>query len=302
MTICAGSPRAWLMAARPATLTATLAPVAVGTACAWHAGGFRAGPALAALVGAALLQVGSNFANDVFDFEKGADTGERLGPTRAVQAGLLTPRQMRVGMGVVFALATLVGVYLTSVAGPAIVAIGTASILSAIAYTGGPYPLGYHGLGDLFVMIFFGFVAVCGTAYVQALEVPPLAWAAAVPIGALATDILVVNNLRDRETDARAGKRTLAVRWGRRGALAEYVGLMAAAYLVPVGLPVCGATGPSVLLPWVTLPLAVRLARAVSVDTGRALNASLVGTARLVFLFGVSFALGIALDAWGTNR
>lgn len=302
MTIRAGSPRAWLMAARPATLTAALAPVAVGTACAWHAGGFRAGPALAALLGAALLQIGSNFANDVFDFEKGADTGERLGPTRAVQAGLLTPREMRFGMGVVFVLATLVGIYLTSVAGPAIVVLGTAAILSAIAYTGGPYPLGYHGLGDVFVLLFFGFAAVCGTAYVQALEVPLLAWAAAVPVGALATNILVVNNLRDRETDAVAGKRTLAVRWGRRGALAEYVGLMVAAYLVPVGLVAVGSTGPGVLLPWVTAPFAVRLVRAVSVDTGRALNASLVGTAKLVFLFGVSFALGIAFDAWATDR
>lgn len=298
MTIRAGSARAWLMAARPATLTAALAPVTVGTACALHVGAFRPGPALAALLGAALLQIGSNFANDVFDYEKGADTVERLGPTRAVQAGLLTPREMRLGMIVVFLLATLVGIYLTSVAGWAIVLLGLASIVSAIAYTGGPYPLGYHGLGDVFVLGFFGFAAVCGTAYVQALEVPALAWAAALPVGFLATNILVVNNLRDRETDELAGKRTLAVRWGRRGALGEYVLLTALAYLVPVALVSIGWVGPTVLLPWVTLPLAVRLVRAVATDSGRALNPSLVRTAKLVFSFGATFALGIALDAW----
>lgn len=292
-----GSLRAWVMAMRPATLTAALTPVAVGSACAFHAGAFRPGPAAGALVGALLLQIGSNFANDVFDFEKGADTAERLGPTRAVQAGLLTPAAMRVGMGVVFGLAVGVGVYLATVAGWPIVALGIAAILSAIAYTGGPYPLGYHGLGDVFVMLFFGFAAVCGTAFVQALSVPPLAWLAAVPVGALATNILVVNNLRDRDTDVRAGKRTLAVRWGRRGALAEYHALLALAYGVPLVAIGLDWVGPAVLLPWLTAPVALRLSRNVSRDSGRALNASLVGTAKLVFLFGISFAVGISLDA-----
>lgn len=294
-----GALRAWVLAMRPATLTAAFTPVAVGTACAAHEGVFRPGPAGAALLGALLLQIGSNFANDVFDYEKGADTAERLGPTRAVQAGLLTPQAMRRGMIVVFALATLVGVYLVSVAGWPIVAVGIASILAAIAYTGGPYPLGYHGLGDLFVLVFFGFVAVCGTVFVQGQSLPPLAWAAAVPVGALATNILVVNNLRDRETDVLAGKRTLAVRWGRRGALLEYGVLATVAYLTPVVLWLSGWVGPTVLLPWVTAPLAVGLMRRVSADTGRALNASLVRTARLVFLFGTLFALGIAADVLG---
>lgn len=292
-----GSARAWLLACRPATLTAALTPVAVGTACALHEGALRVAPALAALLGALLLQIGSNFANDVFDFEKGADTEERLGPTRAVQAGLVTPAGMRAGMGVVFGLSLCVGAYLTHVAGFAIIAIGLCSIAAAIAYTGGPFPLGYHGLGDVFVMSFFGFVAVCGTAFVQALEVPVLAWFAAVPVGSLATNILVVNNLRDRETDVRAGKRTLAVRFGRRGALIEYVCLAALAYLVPVGLVLSGHVGPFALLPLLTLPIAQRLIRRVFTESGRALNATLVLTAKLVFFHGILFACGIAADA-----
>src|SRR5580692_1531577 len=213
--------RVWLLACRPATLVAAFVPVAVGAACAVADAHFRAGPALAALLGAVFIQIGTNLANDVYDFERGADTAERLGPTRAVQAGLLTARQVRAGMVVAFGLATLAGAYLVSAAGWPVVAIGVLSVASGIAYTGGPYPLGYHGLGDVFVMAFFGFVAVCGTVFVQAHEVPLLAWLAAVPVGAIATAVLVVNNLRDREQDARAGKRTLAVRFGRRAGVVE---------------------------------------------------------------------------------
>jgi 1,4-dihydroxy-2-naphthoate octaprenyltransferase len=245
------------------------------------------------------LQIGSNLANDVFDFEKGADTAERLGPVRAAQAGLLTPRALRAGMVVAFLLAFGTGIYLTAVAGPAIVAIGLASIASAILYTGGPYPLGYHGLGDVFVMAFFGFVAVTGTVFVQAGYVPGLAWAAAVPVGAIATAILVVNNVRDRETDVKAGKRTLPVRFGRRAGIAEYAALVAAAYLVPAALAGAGRLSPWVLLPLLSLPLAVRLVRRVATDSGKALNASLVGTARLLLVHAVLFALGIGLGARG---
>jgi 1,4-dihydroxy-2-naphthoate polyprenyltransferase len=293
--VAPGSLRAWILAARPATLTAAATPVLVGSACAAEAGAFAAGPALAALLGAMLLQVGANFANDVFDFEKGADTAERLGPTRAVQAGLVTPADMRRGMWVAFGLALAVGVYLTAVAGWPVVAIGLASIVAAIAYTGGPYPLGYHGLGDVFVMLFFGFVAVGGTAFVQAGHVPPLAWWCAVPVGSLSTAILVVNNVRDRETDVRAGKRTLPVRFGRASGLLEYAALVAAAFLVPVWLVASGRLGIMGLLPLATLPVGLRLVRRVIADTGRALNLSLVGTARLLFLHGLLFAVGIAL-------
>ncbi len=290
-----GSARAWVLACRPPTLTAAVSPVAVGSACAYAVNGFRAGPALAALAGAMFLQIGSNLANDVFDFEKGADTEERLGPVRAAQAGLLSPRALRCGMAVAFGAAFAVGIYLTIVAGPVVIAIGLSSIAAAIAYTGGPYPLGYHGLGDVFVLLFFGFVAVAGTAFVQLGSVPALAWFAAIPVGALATAILVVNNVRDRETDVKAGKRTLPVRFGRTAGLIEYAGLVAAAYLVPVFLAATRAASPWVLLPLASAPIGVRLTRRVMTDSGRALNASLVGTARLLFVHAVLFAIGIAI-------
>jgi 1,4-dihydroxy-2-naphthoate octaprenyltransferase len=223
----------WLAAARPRTLVAAVVPVAVGSACAFAAAGeLRMGPLVAALTGALFIQIGANLANDVFDAEKGADGPDRLGPTRVVAAGLIPAARVRAAMVGAFASAIACGIYLTWVAGPAIVVIGVASVASGIAYTGGPWPLGYHGLGDVFVMAFFGFVAVCGAAFVQLGAVPAAAWWAAIPVGALATAILVVNNVRDRETDARAGKRTLAVRLGRGGALAEWLLLVAAAYVV----------------------------------------------------------------------
>ncbi len=299
MSVQPGSLRAWLLACRPATLTAAAAPVLVGTAVSAHVATIRPLPAVATFVGASLLQIASNFANDVFDYEKGADTEQRLGPTRAVQAGLISARQMKQGLGVVIALALLIGVYLTIVAGWPIVAIGLCSILAAIAYTGGPYPLGYHGLGDLFVMIFFGFVAVCGTVFVHVGTVPPLAIAAAYPLGAVTTNILVVNNLRDRHTDAQAGKRTLAVRFGRKGAEAEYILLYLTSYLTPLLLWVAGWTGPSVLLALVTVPFALGNTRGIRSHEGRGLNAYLVKSAKLVFLFGLSFSVGLLLDAWG---
>jgi 1,4-dihydroxy-2-naphthoate octaprenyltransferase len=297
-----GSVRAWVIAARPPTLTAALVPVAVGTACAAVEGSLRTGPALAALAGALLLQVAANFANDVFDYEKGADTAERLGPVRAVQAGLLSPDTVRRGLYLVIGLALLVGVYLAVAAGPVIIALGLASILAAVAYTGGPYPLGYHGLGDVFVMLFFGFVAVLGTTFVQVGHVTELATWAAVPVGALATAILVVNNLRDIDTDRVAGKRTLAVRWGERGALAEYALLLAVAYGVPITLLARAHATTTILLPLLTLPLGVRLLRAVARERGRALNPLLKQTALLLLAYGLLFALGLVLTPLGTTR
>jgi 1,4-dihydroxy-2-naphthoate octaprenyltransferase len=288
-----GSARAWVLAARPATLTAALVPVLVGTAVAQASGGARPGPALAALFGAFMIQIATNFANDVFDHEKGADTHERLGPTRAVQAGLLTPREVRAGMLVAIALAVLAGLYLTAVGGLPIVVIGVLSVLSGVAYTGGPYPLGYHGLGDVFVMVFFGFVAVCGTAFVQLGGVPPLAWIASVPVGAIATAVLVVNNVRDRETDVKAGKRTLAARFGRRFGVIEYGALMAVAYGSPVVMWLGFQRSPWVLLPLATLPVAVRLLRTLATTEGRPLNACLASTAKLLLAFGGLLAAGL---------
>jgi len=290
-----GSIGAWILAARPATLTAAFAPVVVGTACAWRVGAFRWDAALAALLGAFLIQIATNFANDMFDFQKGADTHERLGPTRAAQAGLLTVRQLQRGIVVGFALALVAGLYLTYVAGPVVLVIGIASIAAGLAYTGGPFPLAYNGLGDLFVMAFFGFVAVCGTAFVQAQLVPDLAWAASVPIGALASAILTVNNVRDVEEDARAGKRTLVVRLGRDGGVREYAALLSLAYLTPLLIWACGWTSAWVILPLLSIPWAARLFRSLVRDRGVVLNRTLGGTAKLLSVYGVLFAIGIAL-------
>ncbi|HEX3480607.1 MAG TPA: 1,4-dihydroxy-2-naphthoate polyprenyltransferase [Kofleriaceae bacterium] len=283
----------WIAAARLRTLPAAVVPVVVGTACAAASGGVALGPALAALGGALAIQIGTNFANDVFDAERGADGPDRIGPQRAVAAGLITAGAMKRAMIAAFGVATLLGVYLVAVAGWPVVGIGVASVVSGIAYTGGPWPLGYHGLGDLFVLVFFGFVAVCGTAFVQLGHVPDLAVAASVPVGALATAILVVNNLRDRATDERAGKRTLAVRLGRRGALIEYAALVAIAYAVPAALALGGRL--AVALPLLSAPLAaVRIRALIAAGDGPAFNHCLAATAQLLLLFGGLFAAGLA--------
>jgi 1,4-dihydroxy-2-naphthoate octaprenyltransferase len=290
-----GRARAWGLAIRPKTLPAALAPVLVGTAVAVDAGGFRAGPALAAGIGALLLQIGSNLANDVHDFERGADRDDRLGPLRVTQAGLLAPADVRAGMVVTFGLASLVGLYLAAVGGWPVVAIGLASIAAAVAYTAGPFPLGYNGLGDLFVMLFFGFVAVGGTVWVQMRALPAATWPSALAVGALVTAILVVNNVRDVEQDRASGKHTLPVRLGREWGVREYAGLLVLAYLVPAGMALGGLAAPTVLVVLVTLPLASRLSRSLARDRGRALNRTLAGTARLALLWSVLFAAGLAL-------
>ena len=284
----------WILASRPKTLPAAVVPVAVGTACVAAGGAVAWGPALAALGGALAIQIGTNFANDVFDAERGADGPDRLGPTRAVAAGLVSARAMKHAMVAAFAVACAFGAYLVAVAGWPVAAIGAASVLSGVAYTGGPWPLGYHGLGDVFVLAFFGFVAVCGTAFVQLGHVPALAVWAAIPVGALATAILVVNNLRDRAGDARAGKRTLAVRLGRRAALVEYALLVTAAYAVPLGLALAGA--PWAALPLATLPLAPARVRALAAcAAGPPFNPAPAATAQLMLVHGALFATGLAL-------
>jgi len=284
----------WIAAARLRTLPAAVVPVAVGTACAAACGGLAWGPALAALGGSLAIQIGTNFANDVFDAEKGADGADRVGPLRAVSAGLISAPAMKRAMVIAFAIAALFGLYLVRIAGWPVVAIGLASVASGIAYTGGPWPLGYHGLGDVFVLAFFGFVAVCGTAFVQLGRVPALAWWAAVPVGALATAILVVNNVRDRAGDARVGKRTLAVRFGRPVALVEYALLLVVAYAVPVVLAATGRAWAA--LPLATAPLGVVRMRALAraVDGGEH-NRCLAATAQLLMLHGMLFAVGLSL-------
>lgn len=272
----------WIAAIRPRTLVAAAAPVAVGTAVA-HAA--RPGAAIAAFLGAAFLQIGANLVNDVADAARGADGPERLGPLRVVAAGLLPARAVARAAAASFALALVCGVYLTAVAGPAVVAVGLASIAAAVAYTAGPYPLGYHGLGEVFVVAFFGFAAVCGATFVQLGHVPALAVWASIPAGALASVLLAVNNLRDRAGDARAGKRTLAVRLGRRGAIAEIWFLVAVAFAVPPAL--------GVWLPLAAAPPAVALCRDVVRRDGRDLNACLAAAARLLIVHSLLLAVGL---------
>jgi len=295
-----GRARAWVMAARPATLPAAVAPVLVGTAVAVHVRHFRPLPFLAALVAAALIQIGTNFANDLFDYHKGADTTARLGPVRVTQSGLISARAVGYATTLTFGAAVLVGLYLVTVGGLPILLIGLASIAAAILYTGGPWPLGYHGLGDVFVFIFFGLIAVTGTYYVQAgavgrgPHVSGEAIAAAVPVGLLVTAILVVNNVRDIETDRAAGKRTLAVRLGRRASRVQYALLVATAYAVPLLLWLAHVTSWTFWLPWLTAPLAYQLIRTVSTHAdGPTLNRALKGTGRLNLLFGLLFAASL---------
>jgi len=291
--------RTWLLAVRPATLPAAASGVIVGLGAALAVGAaFRPDTALGCLAVAILLQVLANLANDLSDFRRGADTPDRAGPTRVASAGLVTPRQLELAIGLTIAAAGLVGAWLAWVGGPAIVALGILAIVAALAYTGGPWPYGYRALGEVFVFIFFGLVAVVGTAYLQALRFEPLFVVAAIPMGALITAILVVNNLRDIPTDAAAGKRTLAVALGRRATAVEYGLLLALAFAVPVALLLAGQ-GIAQLLPLCSAPLAAPLLRTVrGFAEPRQLNAVLAGTARLALVFGALFAVALALPRW----
>jgi 1,4-dihydroxy-2-naphthoate polyprenyltransferase len=286
--------RTWLLAARPKTLTAAVVPVVVGTGLALGEGMAVLWPALAALSGAVLIQIGTNLTNDYYDFRKGADTHERVGPTRVTQSGLIAPQTVLAAGAACFTLAVAVGISLVARGGWPFVVIGLASVLAGWAYTGGPYPLGYHGLGDLFVMVFFGLVAVSGTFYAQALQLVPVVWPAAVAVGATGTMILVVNNLRDMETDARAGKHTLVVRLGRGFGRAEYVALLLLALAMPVAMVVLGWARSPVLLALLATPLAWPPLWRVLRTTGTALNPALGSTAR----FQAAFGLLLALGAW----
>ncbi len=287
--------RIWLMAARPRTLPAAVAPVLVGTALAATQGTFKVLTFVAAMLGALFIQIGTNLSNDYSDARRGADTEDRLGPVRVTAGGLVPPRRVLVATYVAFGLAVLVGMYLVYVAGPELLLVGAASILAGVLYTGGPRPYGYEGLGEVFVFTFFGIVAVTGSYYVHAESLPWEAFALAVPVGLLAAAILVVNNVRDRDTDARAGKRTLAVRLGHRGARRLYTAMVVVSYLALVPLAV--ALGPALLLPLLTAPLAARLVRTVDTHTdGPTLNAALARTGVLEAVFCVLLAIGILLS------
>jgi 1,4-dihydroxy-2-naphthoate octaprenyltransferase len=289
--------RIWLMAARPRTLPAAVAPVLVGTALGAQRADFRPLAFVAALVGAVLIQVGTNLSNDYSDARRGADTEDRLGPVRVTAGGLVPPRQVLVATWVTFGLAVLVGLYLVYVAGWQLLLVGAASILAGVLYTGGPRPYGYEGLGEVFVFAFFGIVAVTGSYFVQTEHLAGEAFVLAVPVGLLAAAILMVNNIRDRETDARAGKRTLAVRLGGPGARALYAAMVLGAYILLPLVWVAASLDPWVLLPVLTFPLALRLTAEVSERTdGPSLNAALARTGLLQLAFCALLALGILLS------
>ncbi|NJD20907.1 MAG: 1,4-dihydroxy-2-naphthoate polyprenyltransferase [Gemmatimonadetes bacterium] len=288
--------RPWVMAARPKTLTAAAAPVVAGVGVAALHDVVSPLPAAAALVGALLIQVATNLANDYYDYLRGGDTHERVGPVRVTQAGLLTPRAVYRGMLAVMAAALLVGVYLVWVGGWPVLVVGLASLACAVLYTGGPWPLAYHGLGDLFVFVFFGLVAVGGTVWVQGRIWPPDALLAGAAMGARTTAILVVNNLRDIPTDAKAGKRTLAVRLGVAGTRLEYSLLLGAALAVPVVGLAWLAWPRAALAALLVAPLCVApLRRVLGFQDPRELFPALGETSRVVALYGVLLAAGLAL-------
>jgi 1,4-dihydroxy-2-naphthoate octaprenyltransferase len=292
-----GGPRIWLMAARPRTLPAAVAPVLVGTALAGFDGVFHPPRFVAALIGALFIQVGTNLSNDYSDARRGADTEDRLGPVRVTAGGLVPPRRVLAATYLAFGVAVLAGAYLIAVAGWQLLLVGAASILAGVLYTGGPRPYGYEGLGEVFVFLFFGIVAVVGSYFVQVRHLEWEAFDLAVPVGLLAASILVVNNLRDIDTDRRAGKRTLAVRLGRRRTRGLYAGAVYLAYLPAALTWLAGPLSPSVLLPTLTLPLAVSLVRVVrSRSDGSSLNRALARTGILQLAFCALLAGGLLLS------
>ncbi len=286
--------RLWLVAARPRTLPAAVAPVAVGTALAGSEGTFRPLALAAALIGSVFIQIGTNLSNDYSDARRGADTEDRLGPVRVTAGGLMPPRQVLVGTYVAFGVAVAAGIYLTVVAGPELLAVGVASIAAGVLYTGGPRPYGYAGLGELFVFLFFGVVAVMGSYFVQTEEITWEAFALSVPVGLLAAAILVVNNVRDIDTDRRAGKRTLAVKLGRERARGLYAAMVVVAFAAPIVTWLAGGLSAWLLLPLASAPLALPLIRTVRTRTdGPTLNEALGRTGMLLALFSLLLAAGV---------
>lgn len=287
---------AWMFAARPRTLPAAIAPVVLGSAMAIADMHFVWLPAAAALMVALLLQIGVNLANDYFDYVKGIDTEGRLGPPRVTQSGLIPAGQVKNAMLLTMGISLLPGIYLLIRGGWPVLLIGIACILSALAYSGGPFPLASRGLGDLFVFIFFGLVAVCGTYYVQALHLTPMVLLMGVIEGLLITAILVVNNLRDIQTDRQTGKRTLAVIIGERGSRIEYLVLLGLAYAIPVILWLSGRSSAWVILPIASLPSALSLMRCVQPGSdGVALNRALANTAKLALVYSLLLSIGLIL-------
>jgi 1,4-dihydroxy-2-naphthoate octaprenyltransferase len=289
--------RIWLMAARVRTLPAAIAPVLVGTALAGYQHVFHPLRFIAALIGAVFIQIGTNLSNDYSDARRGADTEDRLGPVRVTAGGLVPPRQVLIATYLTFGVAILAGIYLIAVAGWQLLLVGAASILAGVLYTGGPKPYGYEGLGELFVFLFFGIVAVAGSYFVQTKHLIWEAFALAVPVGLIASAILVVNNFRDIDTDRRAGKRTLAVRLGRERSRALYAAIVYGAFVLAPVTWLFGPLKPWVLVPWLTLPMAAGVVRIVRNHTdGPSLNQALAQTGILQLAFCMLLSAGLLLS------
>lgn len=289
--------RLWVMAARPRTLPAAVAPVLVGTALAGSEDVFRPLAFVAALVGSIFIQIGTNLSNDYSDARRGADTEDRLGPVRVTAGGLMPPRTVLTGTYVAFGVAVAAGAYLVAVAGWQLLLVGAASILAGVLYTGGPRPYGYEGLGELFVFLFFGVVAVTGSYFVQTEELTWEAFALSIPVGLLASAILVANNVRDADTDRRAGKRTLAVRLGRERARRLFGAFVYLAFVAPPAILAAGGLSPWVLLALLAAPLAPPLVRTVANRSdGPSLNRALADTGRLLAAYSILLAVGVLLS------
>lgn len=289
--------RLWLLAARPRTLAAAIAPVLVGTALAVSEDVFRVGPFLAALVGSVFIQVGTNLSNDYSDARRGADREDRLGPVRVTAGGLMPPRRVLVGTYVAFGVAVAAGLYLAATAGWELLVVGAVSIMAGVLYTGGPRPYGYEGLGELFVFVFFGIVAVAGSYYVQTEDLRWEAFALAVPVGLLAAAILVVNNVRDVDTDERAGKRTLAVKLGRDRARFLFAAMLVLAFAAPAVTWALGGLSAWLLLTVAAVPLVPPLIDTVFSRTdGPALNGALAATGRLLAVHSLLLCAGVLLS------
>lgn len=286
---------AWMMALRPKALAASAAPVIVGSAAAYADGGFSFRPAVCALACSLLLQAGLNLSNDYFDAGRNFDSTYRTGPMLGMQTGLIAPAEMKAALALVFGTCMLLGVPLILIGGWPILLIGAAAILVAILYAGGPFPYGDHGLTDFIVFLFFGLAGVCGTYYVQTLKVTWLPIVASFPVGFLITAIIVVNNIRDIQSDRHIGKKTLAVMLGDKGSKREYLLLVALPYLIPFVLLALYQSFWA-LLPLVTFPKAARVARTVLTETGPGLSPCLMHSAQLALLYSVFLSAGIILS------
>ena len=290
-----GKFESWILASRPKTLLAALVPVIIGSAVAAHHNSFKPLAATVALICSILIQVGTNFANDLYDFISGKDTHERLGPTRALASGLISVKEMKIGVFLTFALTFVLGLYLVYLGGWLILLIGIFSIIAGIAYTAGPYPLAYNGLGDIFVFIFFGLIGTVGTYYVQTGNVQMIAVWASIPVGALITNILVVNNYRDIDEDKSNGKNTLAVKFGEKFTRLQYVVFMILSYAILFVVYFTYKQSLYVFLPLLCLPISIKLVKMIYSLKGTSLNDTLALTAKLSLIYGILFAVGILL-------